>query len=120
VLVIEDNRDAAESLREVLEIGEHEVEIAHEGTRAIEIARKFLPEFVLCDIGLPDMDGYDVARAFKADSALQRACLVALTGYALPEDLLRAKEAGFERHLAKPLDFTRLQELLGAERLTVG
>jgi CheY-like chemotaxis protein len=68
---------------------------------------------VLCDIGLPGMDGYQVARAFRADEALRAARLVALSGYALPEDLRRAAEAGFERHLAKPPSLEELEGVLG-------
>jgi CheY-like chemotaxis protein len=69
---------------------------------------------VLCDIGLPGMSGYEVARAFRADRLLRGTFLVALTGYALPEDLQRAVEAGFDRHLAKPLGLPALEELLAS------
>jgi len=93
VLVIEDNVDAADSPREVLLFGDHQVEVAYNGPRAGR-AREFKPEVVLCDIGLPSMDGYEVARAFRADDALKGVFLVALSGYALPEDLQRAQEAG--------------------------
>jgi PAS domain S-box-containing protein len=114
VLVIEDNVDAADMLREVLEFGQHEVAVAYNGPAGIARAREFRPDVVLCDIGLPGMNGYEVARAFRADGALSRTCLVALSGYALPEDLQRAVEAGFERHLAKPPSFDKLEELLAA------
>jgi PAS domain S-box-containing protein len=112
VLIIEDNVDAADSLRDVLAVGEHEVEVAYNGPQGIAKAQKFLPEVVLCDIGLPGMDGYQVARAFRAESALRGAFLVALTGYALPEDLERAQAAGFKRHLAKPPSLEKLMEIL--------
>jgi PAS domain S-box-containing protein len=112
VLIIEDNRDAADSLREVLEFGAHVVEVAYNGPDGLHRAREFQPEIVLCDIGLPGMDGYAVARAFRADEALKDAFLVALSGYALPDDLQRAAEAGFERHLAKPSSLEKLEELL--------
>ena len=112
VLVIEDNVDAATSLREVLEFGEHLVEVAHSGPEGLARAHDFDPEIVLCDIGLPGMDGYEVARTFRADEALKGVFLVALTGYALPEDLQRAANAGFERHLAKPPSPDQLEELL--------
>jgi PAS domain S-box-containing protein len=113
VLLVEDNADAAFSLREVLELGRHEVEVARDGPGALEKARAFRPDVVLCDIGLPGMDGYDVARAFRSDPQLEGTPLVALTGYALPEDLERAAAAGFERHLAKPPDPQKLAALLG-------
>jgi two-component system CheB/CheR fusion protein len=75
-------------------------------------ARELKPEVVLCDIGLPEMDGYAVARAFRADEALRATYLVAVTGYALPEDVARAKEAGFDQHLAKPFSLEKLEEVL--------
>jgi PAS domain S-box-containing protein len=112
VLIIEDNTDAADSLRDVLAFGEHEVEVAYNGPQGIAKAQEFLPEIVLCDIGLPGMDGYAVARAFRAESALRGAFLVALSGYALPEDLERAQAAGFNRHLAKPPSLEKLEEIL--------
>jgi two-component system CheB/CheR fusion protein len=114
VLIIEDNVDAATSLREALELDSHEVAVAHDGPAGLAMASIFHPEVVLCDIGLPGMNGYDVARAFRADEALKRTFLVALSGYALPEDLQHAAEAGFERHLAKPLGLQALQDLLSS------
>jgi two-component system CheB/CheR fusion protein len=115
-LVIEDNVDAAESLRQVLEINGHEVEVAHSGPAGIEKARSFGPEVVLCDIGLPEMDGYEVAQAMRGDSALGRIKLIALTGYAGPEDVARAREAGFDAHLAKPASAAALAQALRARR----
>jgi PAS domain S-box-containing protein len=112
VLIIEDNVDAADSLRDVLAFGEHEVEVAYNGPQGIAKAQEFLPEVVLCDIGLPGMDGYEVARAFQAENALRGVFLVALTGYVLPEDLERAQAAGFKRHLAKPPSLEKLMEIL--------
>jgi PAS domain S-box-containing protein len=112
VLVIEDNIDAASSLCEVLKLGEHEVAVAHSGPEGLAGARVFRPEIVLCDIGLPGMDGYKVARAFRADIAFAGIFLVAVSGYTLPEDLQRAEEAGFDRHLAKPPSLEKLEELL--------
>lgn len=112
VLIIEDNMDAAESLREVIEFAEHEVEVAYNGPDGIAKAHVFRPDIVLCDIGLPGMDGFQVARAFRADGRFKDVLLVALSGYALPEDLQRAHEAGFARHLAKPLGIDNLEELL--------
>ena len=70
------------------------------------------PDVVFCDIGLPGMDGFDVARAFRADDALKGAYLVALSGYALPEDVQRASQAGFDQHLAKPPDLDTLERTL--------
>jgi two-component system CheB/CheR fusion protein len=118
VLVIEDHPDAAQSLRDVLSLGSHVVEIAGSGPEGIEKARVFNPDVVICDIGLPGMSGYDVAKAFRADPTLHTAVLVALSGYAQPEDLQRAAEAGFEAHLAKPASIERLEEVLLRSRPT--
>jgi len=112
VLVIEDNGDAADSLREALELNDHEVEAASTGPEGLDKAHRFRPDVVLCDIGLPGMDGYEVARAFRSDEALKGTFLVALSGYALPEDLERAAKAGFHRHLAKPPNVEKLEELI--------
>ena len=112
MLIIEDNIDAADSLREALELGGHEVEVAYTGGAGIAKARKRKPEVVFCDIGLPGMDGFNVARAFRAAAALKGVYLVALSGYALPEDIQRASEAGFDQHLAKPPDLDRLEQIL--------
>ena len=112
VLIIEDNVDFAESLRELLELDGHEVAVAYSGTEGLTKAHEFQPEVLLCDIGLPGMDGYDVARAFRADDSLRGTFLIALTGYAQPEDLQRAIEAGFDRHLAKPPDLKELERML--------
>jgi PAS domain S-box-containing protein len=111
VLIIEDNVDAAESLRELLALHEHEITVAYDGPGGLARAREFHPEIVLCDIGLPGMDGYAVAAAFRSDEALRGVYLVALSGYALPEDLRRAVEAGFQRHVAKPPDIEDLERL---------
>ena len=86
--------------------------MAYNGPSGIDKARELRPEVVLCDIGLPGMDGYEVAQALRADPALAASFLVALTGYALPDDLRRAADAGFVRHLAKPPSLETLERLL--------
>jgi PAS domain S-box-containing protein len=112
VLVIEDNEDAADTLREMLMLDEHVVEVVYSGPEGIEKARGFHPEVVLCDIGLPGMDGYQVARAMRADPDLSSATLVAVSGYAQPEDMAMSKEAGFDAHLAKPAGIEALRRIL--------
>jgi len=114
VLVIEDNPDAAETLREMLEVWGHEVAVAYDGRAGVEKARAFGPDVVLCDIGLPVMDGYQVARAIRGDPAIASTFLVAVTGYALPEDQRRAADAGFTRHLGKPVPIEVMEEVLAA------
>jgi CheY-like chemotaxis protein len=120
VLVIEDNVDAAESLALLLRFAGHETAVAYTGPEGLDRAREFRPEVVLCDIGLPEMDGYAVARALRADKTLRKSFLVALSGYAQPEDLERAEEAGFDRHLAKPPRIEKLEEILGEAAGQVG
>ncbi len=113
VLVIEDNEDAAESMRMLLELLGHQVEVAHSGQAGLELARGLRPEIVLCDIGLPGgMDGYEVARAFRREPALAAAYLVALTGYGQQEDQQRAREAGFDLHAVKPVEIAILERVL--------
>ena len=112
VLVIEDNMDAADTLKEALAMNGHDVAVAYDGLSGLARARAFQPEIVICDVGLPVMDGYAVARAFRAmgDKAPY---LVALSGYAQAEDLERARDAGFDRHVAKPPSLDTLDQLLG-------
>ena len=113
VLVVEDNLDVAQSLAEIVEMFGHDVEIASDGPTALAKARARRPDVVLCDIGLPGMDGYQVARAFRSDPELYSARLVALTGYAQPDDVREARSAGFDRHIAKPPDPGEIERLLG-------
>jgi PAS domain S-box-containing protein len=110
VLVIEDNVDGAESLKEVLELDGHEVVVAHDGDAGLARARSFAPEVVLCDLGLPGIDGYEVARRLRADASTADVRLVALTGYALSEDRERARAAGFDHHVAKPPSMDELRD----------
>ena len=111
VLIIEDNRDAADSLRDVLECCEYEVEVAYDGFEGLTKARENKFEVILCDIGLPGMDGLAVARALRADHAFKDVYLVALSGYALPEDVERTFAAGFDQHLAKPPNLCELEQI---------
>jgi two-component system CheB/CheR fusion protein len=110
VLVIEDNAAAADSLATAISIMGHDVQVARDGIRGLELARELEPDIVLCDIGLPGMDGYEVARALRAEH--ETAFLVALSGYAQPEDVDRARSAGFDRHLAKPACIATLKRIL--------
>jgi CheY-like chemotaxis protein/two-component sensor histidine kinase len=112
ILVVEDNFDAAETLREMLLMWDHEVEVAHDGEEGIAKARTFQPDVVLCDIGLPVLDGYEVARQIRSDPELSSAFLVAVTGYASHDDARKAAGAGFDRHLGKPVPVEVLEEVL--------
>ncbi len=115
ILVIEDNIDGAESMRMLLKHLGHDVRIAHTGPAGVTAATDWLPEVVLCDIGLPGgMDGYGVARSLRENSNLDGLLLIALTGYGRDEDQLKAKEAGFDFHMTKPVDFTVLQQAVAS------
>jgi signal transduction histidine kinase/CheY-like chemotaxis protein len=112
VLIVEDNVDAAETLAELLDLWGYQVRVVHDGPMALEVAATYRPEIILLDIGLPEMDGYEVARRLRAAERLTGALLVALTGYGQEEHRREAIEAGFSRHLTKPVDPLRLQQLL--------
>jgi len=113
VLVIEDNVDAGDSLADVLELSGHRVVVARDGMSGIAKAREVKPDVVLCDIGLPDVNGYEVARELRRDPELSAVRLIALSGYAQPEDRARAREAGFDAHLSKPPRLEQLDAMLG-------
>ena len=110
VLVVDDNPDAAETLADILRMRGHDVDVAFDGPSAMSRARERPPEAVLCDIGLPGMSGYDFAKAFRASDA--KGVLIAVTGYAQPEDVKRALDAGFDGHVAKPCDPEKIERLL--------
>jgi PAS domain S-box-containing protein len=113
ILVVEDNEDAADSLRLVLEMLGHAVALARSGAEGVEVAARFRPDVVLSDIGLEGgMSGYDVARALRASPDLRRARLVAVTGYGQADDRRRALEAGFDEHIVKPFDVEALCRLI--------
>jgi PAS domain S-box-containing protein len=111
VLIVDDDRDVADGLRAALEIHTHQVAVAGNGPDALAAARLFKPDVVFCDIGLPGMNGYEVARAFRADEAFRSTLLVALSGYAQAEDLAKASAAGFDQHLAKPPNIERIKRI---------
>jgi two-component system CheB/CheR fusion protein len=116
ILVIEDSVDTSNSLRDLLTLEGHDVQVAHDGPAGLDLARSFHPEVVLCDIGLPGMDGYEVARAMRNERDLKASYIVALSGYALPEDRRRAAEAGFDRHVAKPPSASELHRVIAEAR----
>jgi signal transduction histidine kinase/ActR/RegA family two-component response regulator len=111
ILVIEDNDDSAISLKAVLEYFGHEVSIAQNGLLGVQAARELEPHVIICDIGLPEMDGFAVAKELSKDSKFTRSIMIALTGYGSQEDKELALQSGFKCHLTKPVDF----EILTAE-----
>ena len=112
VLVVDDNRDAAELLGSVLEVLGHTVAVEYDGRGALARAHREWPQVMLLDIGLPDTDGYALARQMRAIPEVRGAVLVALTGYGQPEDLRQADDAGFDHHLVKPADLGRVTDIL--------
>jgi PAS domain S-box-containing protein len=112
ILVVDDNRDSAESLGALLEAGGHTVRLAHEGTSVLQTALDFSPDLVLLDIGLPGLDGYQVVRQIRSTPALADLTVVATTGYGREEDRLRCLDAGFNDHLTKPVDSADLESVL--------
>jgi PAS domain S-box-containing protein len=104
VLVVDDNVDNARGLSRLLNLLGHDVRTAHDGPQAIEAARAHRPEVVLLDIGLPGMDGYEVAERLRADACCNDSLIIAVSGYGQPEDLRRSLAAGFDHHLVKPVD----------------
>jgi PAS domain S-box-containing protein len=112
VLVVDDNRDAATSLAMLLRMLGHEAEIAHDGVTALASASTFLPHLVLLDIGMPGMDGYEVARRLRQQPGMESIMLAALTGWGQMEDRRRTLEAGFHHHLVKPLEVSALEQVL--------
>ncbi len=113
VLIVDDNPDVAESLSMILEVLGHHVRAVHDGPQALAAARANRPDVMLVDIGLPGMNGYDVARAARSDPALAAVVLVALTGYGTDEDKARSIAAGFDHHLVKPVNVEALGDLVG-------
>jgi len=112
ILVVEDNPDAAATMRDFLELSGHEVELASSGADGVEAARQFHPEVVLCDIGLPGMDGFAVAAELRRDPTTADAQLIAVTGYGRDEDRRRSKAAGFDLHLTNPVDPAQLRQVI--------
>jgi CheY-like chemotaxis protein len=114
ILIVEDSRDSRDMLRYLLERAGHEVHEAGDGPSGVDAILKVRPDIALVDVGLPGLDGYEVARRVRASEGGRTVRLVALTGYGLPEDHRRSHEAGFDTHLVKPVDAARLAAVIGA------
>jgi CheY-like chemotaxis protein len=114
LLVVDDNKDAATTLATLLQLRGHEVLIAHDGKTALDVASTYRPELIFLDLGMPGMDGFEVARTIKSTPELRGTCIAALTGWGQPEDRRKAREAGCDHHLVKPPDAGAVDGLLGA------
>ena len=112
LLVVDDNVDSADSIAMLLQVSGHEVRVAYSGPEALETAVEYQPDIVLLDIGLPGMNGYEVARRLRDHPDLKKAKLMAVTGYGQDADRVQSREAGFDYHLVKPVDPQKLQEVL--------
>jgi signal transduction histidine kinase len=114
ILVVDDNQDSAISMTLLLELQGHEVHVAHAGQTALRVATEKRPDVILLDIGMPGMNGYEVARQLRAQNGFADTLLVAITGYGRPSDVMQTQSAGFDHHLVKPVDYEKLQAVLSA------
>ncbi|MGD9647139.1 MAG: PAS domain S-box protein [Pirellulales bacterium] len=119
ILVVDDNRDTARTSAMLLRAAGHEVEEAHDGPTALEVARRFHPQSILLDIGLPGLNGYEVCRTLRREG-FDQTLIIAISGYGQPEDRHRSREAGFDQHLVKPVNHQVLLDLLRVGRLAPG
>ncbi len=113
VLIVDDNSDLASTIAAWLELEGHDVEVAHDGKAALDLARRRPPDVILLDLGLPDTDGHELARSLRTQSSM-RPLLIAVTGYGSHEDRARAREAGINHHVVKPVDLQRLARLMSS------
>ena len=114
VLIVDDHADNVESLTMFVRLLGHEVDSARDGLEALEVARRFCPDLVLLDIGLPKLDGYEVAERLRAEEGGAKMVLVAITGWSQDEEKVRAQEAGFDHHLTKPVDPHEIESIIAS------
>jgi len=111
ILIVDDNADAANALRYLLENEGHQVRVASDGPQGLALARDFMPDVVLLDIGLPKLNGFEIAKLIRGDSSLRQVTLIAISGYGQASDRVRASDVGFDHYLTKPVDVGALQRL---------
>jgi DNA-binding response OmpR family regulator len=112
ILIVDDNQDSAESLASLLSIHGNDVCTAYEGLQALEVAEDYRPEVILLDLGLPGINGFEIAKQMRLSPVLAGTTIVAITGFGTENDRRLSRDAGFDYHLVKPVDFTMLQRLL--------
>jgi CheY-like chemotaxis protein len=112
ILIVDDNADSAAALAMCLQSQGFDLQVSYNGEEGIAAAKKFLPHAILLDIGLPDIDGYEVTRCLRQDNGLHAVLIIAMTGYSGEADKTRAESVGFNHYLVKPINFTKLQDLL--------
>jgi two-component system CheB/CheR fusion protein len=115
LLVVEDDPDVAQSLALILRCDDHDVRIAYDGPAALQVLSKLKPDVVLLDVGLPGMDGYQVARRMREEALESRLTIIAMSGYGQAEDHSQSMEAGCDAHLVKPVQPSVLRSMLGAQ-----
>lgn len=115
ILIVEDNKDGADTLRWLVKVWGHEVRVARDGEEGLESAIQFDPDVILLDIGIPKIDGFEVARRVRQLPAFEKVLLIAVTGYGTEDDRERSREAGFDHHLVKPCDLKLLKEIIATE-----
>lgn len=113
VLVVDDNIDSAEIMAAILKEAGHEVHVVHDGRSAVDEARRLRPEFLFLDLGLPGLDGFQVAETLRREPGLEGMRIIAVTAYGQESDRRRAREAGFDQHLVKPVDMDFVESMLG-------
>jgi CheY-like chemotaxis protein len=114
ILIVDDNADAAEMMGDILRSEGHDVAVAHDGAAGLQQFGQFHPELAILDLGLPEIDGYSLARQVRAEPEFRTTPLIALSGYTQAEDIERSREAGFTHHLAKPADWKRLEAIIAS------
>ena len=112
VLVVDDNIDAADTLGMLLRLAGQDVVVVHGGVAAIEQALAHVPEIVVLDLGMPDLNGYEVCRRLRQEPLTQNAVLIAVTGWGQDADRMRSRDAGFDHHLVKPVEWSTIEKLL--------
>jgi CheY-like chemotaxis protein len=112
LLIVDDNIDAAQTLSSLLEIAGHQTMVAHDGYQGLQITEQFNPEVIFLDIGMPGMNGYEVARAVRKTPGMETVIIIALTGWGAEQDRELSKEAGFDAHLTKPASLASVNLLL--------
>jgi CheY-like chemotaxis protein len=112
ILVVDDNQDSAATLGHLLRLLGHEVRVLHDGAETLTVSETFRPEMILLDIGLPGLDGLEVARRLRADARFDSVVVAALTGYGSPEDRQQSHDVGFNAHFVKPVDLETLKRML--------
>jgi CheY-like chemotaxis protein len=116
IVVIDDNKNQAQSLKKLLEAIGHDVRVAYDGSAAMKLLANFVPDFALVDIGLPKISGYELAQWMREQSQFRNVILIAQTGWGREQDRNHARDAGFDHHLVKPIDHQRLLQILEQPR----